>query len=159
MLLTIQYLLRSLLEHLYYTLSTLRTGLKKHIKAILLHQLNPLFVGHLSFVSEIIFLTHKNEDDLINKAVLGFIVPCYHIIKALSISYRVDYENTLRAEVKGLDQRLKLLLAGRVPNLKLNFLIFHLNVFALKLYSDGHLVPVAELISGKFSHKSGLSDP
>ena len=83
--------------------------------------------GDLTCVGHVALVADENAGDVVGGVLLDFVHPVLDGAEALAVSDVVGHNDTVSALVVAARDRLEALLAGCVPNLKLNGLAVNLN--------------------------------
>lgn len=117
-----------------------------------------LVCGHCAQVSQIALVSDQHDDDVGVSVVPQLLQPSRDVLVGLVLADVVDEEGTDSATVVGRRDGAISLLAGRIPDLRLDGLGVDLDRSRGELDTDCRLGVQVELISGESTEKVGLSD-
>ena len=113
---------------------------------LLLEPLNHV-CGHLSFLGAVGLAPYQEHDSVIAAILSQLSYPYCAVLQSVWFCDVVGQDDTLRASVEDLGNRLKTLLPSRVPDLELdNLLLLHSEHEGAELHSDCHFVVLSELL-------------
>ena len=112
---------------------------------LLLEPLNHV-CGHLSFLGAVGLAPYQEHDSVIAAILSQLSYPYCAVLQSVWFCDVVGQDDTLRASVEDLGDRLKTLLPRCVPDLELdNLLLLHSEHKGAELHADGHFVVLSEL--------------
>jgi hypothetical protein len=121
-------------------------------------QLFPLFCGDHLFVQHIALVSNQEFVDVDIRVLLDLADPVANALKGAAVRHVVDQQNALRAtKVRGGDCS-ETLLAGRVPDLKLDLGAFDIHILDLKVNANRRDKGGTERVVGVTEQETSLTD-
>ena len=95
------------------------------MEALLPRELLSLRGGHLTLILHVLLVRDEEDQGVRVCLVLDFVEPAVEVHEAVHARQVVREEDSVRAAIENLCDRLEALLAGRVPDLQLEACVFH----------------------------------
>ena len=128
------------------------------MNAVSLGPLDCPIKSHLTLVIKFRLIADQIDHDILSGVLFDFFVPLGQIIKSLIASDIVSKEHTVRTSVEYSGYWLVRFLAGGIPDLHLDDLVFDTETIGAELHSDGDLVLSLEFIVHNSLHQATLAD-
>lgn len=117
-----------------------------------------LLCGHCPQMSQITLVTDQHDDDVGVGMVAQLLQPPGHVLVRLVLANVVDEQRSDGAAIVCRGDGAVSLLAGRVPDLRLDGFGVHLDGPRGELDADGGLGVEVELVAGESAQQVGLAD-
>lgn len=109
-------------------------------------------------MSQIALVSHQHNDDVAICMIPQLFQPPCHVLECLVLADVVDQQSTHGTTVVGRRYGSVTLLAGSVPDLRLDGLCVDLDTTGCELDADGGLGVEVELVAGEAREQVGLAD-
>ena len=126
-------------------LALLSGGLKEADSVVVGH-LETLIEADDALVLQIGLVTNEDARDVILSVLLNLAHPSVHCAEGVTVRDIVGDDDAVGALVVGRGNRLKALLAGRIPDLQLAYLLVHIDRADLEVHADRRHEVLLELI-------------
>lgn len=117
-----------------------------------------LFCGHSPKVSQIALVSHQHDDNVCVGMVAELFQPACDVLVGLVLGDVVDEEGADCATVVGAGDGAVTLLAGGIPDLRLDGLVVDLDAASGELDADGGLAVEVEFVAGETREKVGFTN-
>ena len=114
--------------------------------------------GHSTEMPQIALVSNQHDDDVAVCVIPKLFQPPRDVLECLVLADVVDEQSSNGAAVVGRGDGSVALLAGRVPDLRLDRLCVDLDAAGCEFDADGGLGVQVELIAGESREKVGLAD-
>lgn len=108
---------------------------------------------------QVVFVSDDQDLASFSGHVLNVLNPIFNSFKRPPVGYVIDHNGALGLLVVGLSHSGELLLAGSVPELDLNALVFDLHYFGNEIHAQSALIFRAKFIMDKSLKNVGLAHP
>ena len=117
-----------------------------------------LFRGHSPKVPQIALVSHQHDDNVCVGMIAELFQPACDVLVGLVLGDVVDKEGADCATVVGAGDGAVTLLAGRIPDLRLDGLVVDLDAASGEFDADGGLAVEVEFVAGETREKVGFTN-
>lgn len=164
-LLFVQYLLDVLLvkhlpdgrEGLFNVVACFGWRLRKIIKLFYLLKLFRFINAYLTLIFAILLVCNQKAECVRLRLVLDFGVPTVHMLEGFQTGYIVSQEYSMGPSIKYLCNRLKILLACSIPNLKFDLALVYFKQQGTKFDANCDLMILHKLVGSNAMHQAWLT--